>query len=47
MEIIRLENQNYDNNIEMMMNDMDNNDIDNGDNSNYMMIMILMIIKRI
>ena len=46
-KIIWLENQNYDNNIEMMMNDMDNNDIDNGDNGNYMMIMILIIIKRI
>ena len=38
MEIIRLENQNYDNNIEMMMNDIDIHDIDNGDNGNYMMI---------
>ena len=47
MEIIWLENQNYDNNIEMMMNDIDIHDIDNGDNGNYMMIMILMIIKRI
>ena len=47
MGIIWLENQNYDNNIEMMMNDMDIHDIDNYDNGNYMMIMILMIIKRI
>ena len=34
MEIIWLENQNYDNNIEMMMNDIDIHDIDNGDNGN-------------
>ena len=47
MEIIWLENQNYDNNIEIMMNDMDIHDIDNGDDGNYMMLMILMIIKRI
>ena len=31
MEIIWLENQNYDNNIEMMMNDMDIHNIDNDD----------------
>ena len=47
MEIIWLENQNYDNNIEMIMNDIDIHDIDNGDKGNYMMRMILMSINRI
>ena len=40
MEIIWLENQNYDNNIEMI-------DIDNGGKGNYMIRMILMNINRI
>ena len=41
--MMMIEKHNYDNNIELMMI----SDIDDGDNGNYMMIMILMIIKRI
>ena len=40
MEIIWLENQNYDNNIEMMMNDIDIHDIDNGEYKENMIMMI-------
>ena len=44
-KIIWLGNQNYDNNIEMIMNDMDIHDIDNDDNDfdEYKENMIIMI----
>ena len=39
MEIIWLENQNYDNNIEMIMNDIDIHDFDNDDYRENMIMM--------